>query len=253
MGPYNTRTFHLFTLHIHSGALADSPSLNPQLFWNLNITFTNIKHYEQSRYAVVRNVSPPSDNFPASCSLERMLKSVSRAVPCAESRSTNSSAHIFVMRTRAALIMNDWDEAAKANRIAWQPSWPRATRKCATIKNYAEPDSDLEEDYETHTSSPSPKRTKNQGHSQPNKKARYVEDSDDDLIIDEERSTPAPIVQVQVLQKTRPSKIVRLPLTKTLHRKLRAAKLFKLMPTEVRRLLNSWFELHLAMQTIRIL
>jgi hypothetical protein len=156
------------------------------------------------------------------------------------------------MRTRTALIMDDADEAAEANRIAWQSPWPRATRKCATIKNYAEPDSDIEEDYETQTISLPAKRKKNQDHSQPNKKARYVEDSDDDVIIDEEKSTPAPVVQVQGPQKkTRPSKIVRLRFTRAMQRKLRAAQLFKTMPTEVRSLLNICFELHLAMRALR--
>lgn len=136
--------------------------------------------------------------------------------------------------------MVDLDEAAEANRIAWESPWPRSVRKCAAgLKTYAESDSEPEEDHEAKRICLSPKRANNRVRTQDRKKPRYTYDSDsdsaDDVIIVEERSTPAPEIRRLALRKTRPetsSKIVRLSLNRSAQRKLRAGELFKSLPTE---------------------
>jgi hypothetical protein len=85
------------------------------------------------------------------------------------------------MATRARLSKKRRHDDPDATYMSsWAPRLPRAMRKCAGRKNYTEIDSEPEDEYQEsedeYIRDPVAKRSKH----------------DDDVIIDEERSTPAP-------------------------------------------------------------
>jgi hypothetical protein len=116
-----------------------------------------------------------------------------------------------------------------------------AKRKCtAGPKRYIEQDHESEDDEQMQDYLPIAGERNN---IQPagSKKHKYEYGSDDDVIVDEERSTPAPTLQGPAAPESGPGaeshdRILRIPLSKSVQQKLRGGRLFKEMPLEVCRL-----------------
>lgn len=149
------------------------------------------------------------------------------------------------MGTRTTLNMGGEGELDAACRVAFETPWPRTMRKCTNSqKNYAELDSESEEDDQQTGNYPQGKNVTNRVRVPGSKKTNdNNSNDDDDLIIDEKRSTAAPGIRglatpkkALKTQHVPKQYILRVPLSKPAQQKLRAGKLFKSLPTEVCRL-----------------
>lgn len=125
----------------------------------------------------------------------------------------------------------------EADLAAFATNWPRAKRKCTTgPKNYIDLCSKWDDDKKQENYLPSGGAMNNIP-TTGNKKRKYNHGSDD-VVIDEERSTPAPGSQALTALKSKPQiksndRILRLTLSRSAQQKLRAGRLFKELPVEV--------------------